>query len=184
MNLSEKWDFDWNELGAILDGESMIDMTKLKNFSWEDATEYLYRYGYDMKNFEHRRKLDAVRIESWYFIQATIMPKEWSRGITPLKNLIKAHDARTILLMASDVSEENYEKRVWACALLRVMHTIYVLMVLYCGGGGRSGWGQMMKRWWSSRWCGRWRLYVGVCGECSKSPSLRLTIKLYIAIST
>ena len=41
MDLSEKWNFDWSELGAILDGESMVDMTKLKNFSWEDATEYL-----------------------------------------------------------------------------------------------------------------------------------------------
>ena len=46
------------------------------------------------------------------------------KGYHPPEELIKAHDARTILLMASDVSEENYEKRVWACALLRVMHTI------------------------------------------------------------
>ena len=52
------------------------------------------------------------------------MSKEWARGLTPLEELIKAHDARTILLAASDTSDDNYEKIAWACALLRVMHTI------------------------------------------------------------
>ena len=124
MSLAEKWNFDWNELKAILDGESMIDMSNLKNSSWEDATEFLYQYGYDMENFEHRRKLAAVRIESWNFIQLTLMPKEWKRGLQPPEEVIGAEDVRTIVLLASDQSEDNYENRVWACALLRVMHTI------------------------------------------------------------
>ena len=42
----------------------------------------------------------------------------------PPEEVIGAEDVRTIVLLASDQSEDNYENRVWACALLRVMHTI------------------------------------------------------------
>ncbi len=122
--LSKLWDFNWGIMDVLIGGKSSIDLHEMKIRNWQDATEFLRYYGYDPEVRSDALKIHSVICEAWNFVEQYLMPSEWARGKQPPPHLLYAHDARDILLAASDMRPEVALSQAWACAVLRVMHTI------------------------------------------------------------
>jgi uncharacterized protein (TIGR04562 family) len=123
-DLMKVWSFNWGIMDVLIGGKSSIDLQELKVRSWQDATEFLRYYGYDPDVPGDAQKIHMVICEAWNFIEQYLMPFEWSRGKQPPSHLLYTHDARDIILAASDLRPEVATTQAWACAVLRVMHTI------------------------------------------------------------
>ena len=123
-DLLKVWSFNWGIMDVLIGGKSSIDLQELKVRSWQDATEFLRYYGYDPDMPADAQKIHMVICEAWNFIEQYLMPFEWSRGKQPPSHLLYTHDARDIILAASDLRPEVATTQAWACAVLRVMHTI------------------------------------------------------------
>jgi len=122
--LAQRWKFNWPIMGVMIGGESSIDLPTLTLQSLEEATRFLRSYGFDADNPDDARQLQAVIVESLSFIERNLMPKEWGQGLVPPAEVIDCRDPRDLLLWASDRDEKSRMRRLWSCALLRVMHTI------------------------------------------------------------
>jgi uncharacterized protein (TIGR04562 family) len=123
-DLMKVWSFNWGIMDVLIGGKSSIDLQELKVRSWQDATEFLRYYGYDPDVPADAQKIHMVICEAWNFIEQYLMPFEWSRGKQPPSHLLYTHDARDIILAASDLRPEVATTQAWACAVVRVMHTI------------------------------------------------------------
>lgn len=123
-NLTQLWSFNWGAMEVLIGGKSSIDLTELEMRDLTDSTEFLRYYGYDPENPTDAKKMHSVICESWNFIEKYLMPAEWSAGRRPPDDLLMADDARVILLAASDRRAEGALRQAWACAVLRVMHTL------------------------------------------------------------
>lgn len=123
--LLDMWTFQWPVMDVLIGGMSSIDLPELRIDSWGEATEFLRAYGYDPEDPRDRRLLDATLIESLAFIESQlIQPHEWAAGVRPPDDILICDDPRHLLLRASGKNPEDRLGRAWACAILRVMHTV------------------------------------------------------------
>lgn len=123
-SLSRLWTFNWGTMDVLIGGRSSIDLNELRLRNMQDATEFLRYYGYDPEEPGDARTIHSVICEAWNFIEQYLMPQEWAQGRRPPEDLLYADDARIILMAASDRRPSVALRQAWACALLRVMHTI------------------------------------------------------------
>ena len=123
-DLLKVWSFNWGVMDVLISGRSPIDLADLRFRNWYDATEFLKYYGYDPDDPRDAKVVHSVIVEAWNFIEKELMPREWQKGKRPPKKLLYAEDARDIILAASDLRPEARYLQIWACSLLRVMHTI------------------------------------------------------------
>lgn len=118
-----KYDFAWDLIDVIIGGKSSIDLNRLTINSLEDADIFLTTYGYDLSNPDVKLEVKHIFDEAIFFIENTLIPDPF----TKISNLyipdeIKNEpDLRNIMLIASDMEHIN---QAWACAVLRIMHTI------------------------------------------------------------
>ena len=123
--LADIWKFPWPLMDVLIGGNSSIDLPELRVASWEEATDFLVSYGYDPVSDDARRQMHAVIVESIAFIERLLLtPREWARGTRPPDDILLCDDPRQLLIWASSLSPQERLKRAWACAVLRVMHTI------------------------------------------------------------
>lgn len=120
----DRWDFNWGVMDVLIGGKSSIDLSELKFKNWSEVTTFLEYYGYDAEDPVDARKIHAVIIESWNFIEKYLIPKEWTKGLRPPEDLFLSTDVRDFIIAASDLRPEAAFKQAWACAVLRIMHTI------------------------------------------------------------
>jgi uncharacterized protein (TIGR04562 family) len=129
---------------TIIGGRSAIDMTHLRlgQRGREGAYRFLQRYGYDLENPAHADDVERIRVEGLGFLRGVMLP-----GLPDDVRVPADFDELPILdlirLAAGDVDghptafdsgpwqdsqplppKELDLRRAWACALLRVMHTI------------------------------------------------------------
>lgn len=123
--LLDIWTFEWPVMDVLIGGMSSIDLPELRIETWDDATAFLRAYGYDPDDPRESRLIDATLVESLSFIERQlIQPHEWQRGVRPPDDILLCDDTRHLLLRASGKSPSDRLGRAWACAILRVMHTI------------------------------------------------------------
>jgi uncharacterized protein (TIGR04562 family) len=123
--LADLWKFPWPVLDVLIGGQSSIDLPELRIATFEEATAFLRAYGFDPEERTHAKRLHAVLVEAIAFIERSLLlPREWNRGIRPPDEILAAEDPRHLLLWASGEDPRDRLKRAWACAVLRVMHTI------------------------------------------------------------
>ncbi len=126
--LFRKWSFPWPIIQVLTGKASAIDMKKLSVEGLEDAEKFILAYGFDAQNQKDQRLIHAILIEAIFFIQKYLMPTEWKQGICPPKEILLCQDGRELLVWASkNRKKENTHTQfcqIWACAILRVMHTI------------------------------------------------------------
>jgi len=124
LQLADLWKFPWPLMEVLIGGRSSIDLNELRVGSWEEATAFLHAYGYDPDNPADGRRIHAGLIEAVTFIERQLLaPREWRR-IKPPDDILYADDVRHLLLAASSKGPTERLKRAWACAILRVLHTI------------------------------------------------------------
>lgn len=139
-NASQSFDISWLNLEALIKGVSALDHHELAINSLDDAEAYLLQYGYDWRVAQDRLELTDTMNEAVDFIERRLcdssvdwedmgetrvhcrFPAHWAGG----PNGKDAADVRHLLVKASispdqpDYSEES----AWACAVIKVMHTI------------------------------------------------------------
>lgn len=122
--LAEMWRFNWPIMEVLMEGRSAIDLPKLLVEDFQDANEFLKSYGFDPLDKKDAQSIHGFIAEALIFIERKLMPKEWAEGKRPPDKILLCGDARELLLWASSVKQSDAELRVWACAVLRVVHTI------------------------------------------------------------
>jgi len=123
--LANLWQFPWPIMDVLIGGKSSIDLTELRIKSHDEAEAFLRAYGYDATNPVELRQITAAKEEALAFIEQQLLnPKEWQRGIKPPDEIINCEDPCLLLLWASNCDPSDRWRSHWACALLRVMHTI------------------------------------------------------------
>jgi uncharacterized protein (TIGR04562 family) len=120
----ESWTFSWPIMHVLIGGRSSIDLPEIQIGSREEATAFIKSYGYDPERTHDARLMHATICESLGFIERWLMPKEWKKGIQPPQDVLLCSDPRDLLLWACDRRPESTQRRIWSCAILRVMHTI------------------------------------------------------------
>lgn len=124
-DLAELWQFPWPIMDVLIGGKSSIDLLELRVRSLSEATAFLKGYGFDPDDQVDLKRLDCIKIEALAFIERQLLqPREWARGVCPPRELIEAEDPRQLLIWASGKDPRERLLRAWACAVLRVMHTI------------------------------------------------------------
>jgi uncharacterized protein (TIGR04562 family) len=131
--LRSKYDFGWEVLDVIISGKSSIDSpTGFALANMEEADRFVQSYGYDNDNPIERAEILGNFRESLNFIRKHFLQPENPNGLkleVPRK-ILELTDIRELFLMASmqlpgQASDTpGTALKSWACALLKVMHTI------------------------------------------------------------
>jgi uncharacterized protein (TIGR04562 family) len=111
--------FPWDTLKAVVGGGSALDIPRLRLRSVGEAEEFLDCYGYRWGSDEDLRMLERVRSEAVSFIQEELLAGE---PLAMPQDLAEQTDVRELLLLASSPDRDQLQR--WACAILRVMHTV------------------------------------------------------------
>jgi uncharacterized protein (TIGR04562 family) len=120
--VARKWSFPWDAMGVLIGGKSSIDLADLRIADWDEATRFFINYGYDPEKPSDQKLLHEVFVEAVHFIEKHLMAFRGKKA--PPEEVFSWDDPRKILLMASNQDKALKLQRAWACALLRIMHTI------------------------------------------------------------
>jgi hypothetical protein len=112
-------DIPFDALREMLDGTSAIDTARLLVTSHDDAESFLQSYGFAWNHPEHRAALLELRNEAIEFIVGELLVGE--ARLVMDADVAAERDIRKLLIWASDFRSPS--RQLWACSLLRVMHT-------------------------------------------------------------
>lgn len=112
-------DIPWEMMDTMIAGKSGIDVPRLYLRNLHEASDFLAAYGYEWDNPEDRQELESLRAESIEFIETQLIDDEPALEILPLVR--EEEDVRKLLLWAS--APPGGPRQLWACTVLRVMHT-------------------------------------------------------------
>ena len=117
-----RYDFSWETLRSFLDGVSPIDLHRLALTSREEARQFLIWYGYDLASPSEHHEAWQVFRQGLDYIGRVLCPAPTPDdvGLELPQALHELEDLTDLLVLASRPGE----LQPWACALLRVMHTI------------------------------------------------------------
>jgi uncharacterized protein (TIGR04562 family) len=122
----------WESLEALIRGISSIDLQGMPVQHREEAYQFIYHYGYDLNRQEDDEEVRAIMTAAIHFIETLFLENplyNWEEEGQPsspcqkVPNHITAScDVLDLLQYASqtDASPDRH----WACAILKVMHTI------------------------------------------------------------
>lgn len=125
--LEEKWKIGERVLDVLISGTSFLDSKEgfLGSFrNLDDAEQFLEAYGFDLNDPIERAELHGTLQEALLFIRNYFLKPQASTGLTleiP-KKFFEMTDIRELLLLAG--SQQHPDLRNWACAILKVVHTI------------------------------------------------------------
>jgi uncharacterized protein (TIGR04562 family) len=122
-DVNEKYSFDWDLMDVIIGGKSSIDLARLNIPDLAVADSFLKIYGYDISKENIRQEINIIFNEAISFIEDILIPDPFTKEINlHIPDEIREEtDIRNLLLMASN---HLNKLQLWACAILRVMHTI------------------------------------------------------------
>jgi uncharacterized protein (TIGR04562 family) len=109
--------FPLDTLRSIIGGTSGLDVPRLHLRTEAEAEAFLDSYGFTWSVPEHRVEVEGVRQEALAFLEQVLLDPD-ERIPSAVRDLT---DARILLCLASDRRDPLQP---WACALLRVMHTV------------------------------------------------------------
>lgn len=118
------YDFSWDTLRLFLEGFSPIDLPGLGITSRQEADQFISAYGYDLTEPKEMEEAQQIHREAINFIQQFLCPslEEDSADLAVPREVSAPAQLSDLLLMSSDKDEAVLSA--WACAVLRVMHTI------------------------------------------------------------
>jgi uncharacterized protein (TIGR04562 family) len=108
----------WEMMETFVAGRSGVDIPRLYVRDLEDARDFLASYGFDVTRADHRREMEAIRVESLEFIDDLIADEP---DITIVPAVREETDVPRLLRLASRSQCDELQRS--ACSLLRVMHT-------------------------------------------------------------
>lgn len=122
--IAARWQFRWPLMDVMIGGESSIDTHATYVSSMQDATRFLQAYGYDPDHPSDARMMHATIVEALAFIERELMPREWRAGNRPPDEVLNCDDPRWLMVWSAEHDDAHKARRAWACAVLRVAHSI------------------------------------------------------------
>jgi uncharacterized protein (TIGR04562 family) len=113
--------YDWSSLRAAVQGSSFLDVPKLNTYSRMEAKRFLEAYGYDLEDLVVREEIWRIYFEALSFLKSALLDPGES---IPAELLSRGPQSDILRLMVEASKPEPDLHGRWACALLRVMHTI------------------------------------------------------------
>jgi uncharacterized protein (TIGR04562 family) len=122
-----KWRIGESILDVLIGGRSFLDSKNGFRGTFKNeqaADQFLYAYGYDLQDPIERAELQGTLQEALRFVRTYFLKPSNPDGLAleMPKKILEMTEIRDLLLFAS--SESQVELRHWACAILRVMHTL------------------------------------------------------------
>ncbi len=124
------YEFDWTVLHIIIGGQSAIDSNLGFNIrTAEQALKFLECYGYDSENPIEKAELFGNFQEALNFIRRHFLQPDNPNGLKleiPRK-IVEMTDVVQLLMLTqtpADLSPSQQTLSFWACAVIKVMHTI------------------------------------------------------------
>jgi uncharacterized protein (TIGR04562 family) len=120
----------WEVLSAMIQGKSSIDLTSMPVYSREQAISMVYNYGFDLNLPEDRAEIEAYFVEAVNFIEYRFLNPglDWQslgEPVSPMEHIPKAvSSSRDVIDLLMLASQKDHPHRPWACALLKVIHTL------------------------------------------------------------
>jgi len=118
----------WGILDVLIADSSPIDLTRLAISDPEDAYRFVLNYGYDLHLPDEAEDLLKIKQEALEFMQTFFINTLNLEEYEPLQMPATLHQVSVIelLLLASKNSRTSLQR--WACATLRVMHTLALIV--------------------------------------------------------
>lgn len=120
-----KFSLNWTYLDAITNGVSAIDLGALALRNLHDARQFAREYGYDLDRPGVADYLRDIQREAVDFIRETFLdPAQHARLPDEVAN---PDDPLRLLVLASQHVGGFDPRRLWACAVLKVMHGLFYI---------------------------------------------------------
>ena len=123
-------ELSWETLSATIQGKSAIDLTSMPVYSRDEAFNLIYNYGFDLSLPEDAAEVEGLFLEAMNFIEHRFLTKaiDWEQMGEPAspaeKIPLAVTESRNVLDLIMIASQKDNPLRSWACALLKVMHTL------------------------------------------------------------
>jgi len=120
-----KFSLNWTYLNAIASGVSAIDLGELALRNEHDARQFVREYGFDIDNPHAREVIARAHREAVDFITETFL-QAGQEMLIP--EAVRApEDPLMLLVYASLRGQQCDVRRMWSCAVLKVMHGIFYI---------------------------------------------------------
>ncbi|MRW86866.1 TIGR04552 family protein [Pseudoduganella sp. FT26W] len=120
-----KLSLNWGYLNAIANGTSAIDLGALALRNLDDARQFVREYGFDLDEPAAAALIRRAHREAIEFIRSTFL-EPGQAGLIPAE-VIEPDDPLQLLVYASLRGQQVDARRMWACAVLKVMHGIFYI---------------------------------------------------------
>jgi len=112
--------FDWPNLNVLLNGESFIDHKKIYFENKKEAKAFILSYGYDIDRSTVQEEVWRLYFEAVAFINNHLL----NEGEEIPVEFLERTPYTEITKLLVTASKGNAQSRMWACAILRVIHCI------------------------------------------------------------
>ena len=116
--------FPYELFNVVFSQTSFVDIKRLNVHDSQNALSYIKNYGYDISNPSMKQKVQAILTESKNFIQSYLLedPEGKDPALVMPPEILFNDNILDFLIMASEKEKSLFQT--WACAVLRVAHTI------------------------------------------------------------
>ncbi|SHN37009.1 TIGR04552 family protein/TIGR04562 family protein [Duganella sacchari] len=121
----DKLSLNWSYLNAIANGVSAIDLGELALRNLHDARQFVREYGFDLEQPAAQELIRRAHREAVDFISSTFLSPSQQHLIPP--EVSAPDDPLQLLVYASLRGQQVDARRMWACAVLKVMHGIFYI---------------------------------------------------------
>ncbi len=118
----------WETLSAIVQGESVVDLSTMPIRSANEAYRFVQGYGYELHTPNDAQEVQQLLQQVFHFMETCLLrPREGEEAFAQLglsipEGLKARCDVIELLLLASQPTKTTTS--LWACALLKVLHTL------------------------------------------------------------
>ncbi|MYM21068.1 TIGR04552 family protein [Duganella sp. FT135W] len=120
-----KLSLNWSYLNAIANGISAIDLGALALRNLHDARQFVREYGFDLEQPAAVALIGRAHAEAVAFIRCSFLEPGQAGLIPP--EVATPDDPLQLLVYASLRGQQVDLRRMWSCAVLKVMHGIFYI---------------------------------------------------------
>ncbi len=117
-------EFPYELFNVVFSHKSFVDINRLNVYEENEAKHYIKNYGYDLDNPQAKTKVTAIINEAKKFIQSYLLedPEGKAPSIVIPPDILYNDDPVNLIIAASQKEKTLHQS--WACAILRIAHTI------------------------------------------------------------
>jgi uncharacterized protein (TIGR04562 family) len=118
----------WETLSAIVQGESVVDLSTMPIRSAQEAYRFVQGYGYDLHNPTDALDVKHLLGQVFHFMETALLRPRAEESAFASLNLVIPQglkdrcDVIELLLLSSHPTKSTAS--LWACAFLKVLHTL------------------------------------------------------------